>query len=1070
MKKMILTKTNTVLSTLFLKTLVIIIVVSFQAPSAFAQTAVKGRVTDASGQPVINASITIKGRSSGVSSDERGNFQLSAPANATLVISSVEMLTKEVKVNGRSSINITLEAPNRDLEQVIVVGYGTSRKKDVTGAVVSISGATLKEVPAPNLIDQLKGRTAGVDIVSNSSTPGGGSQIRIRGNRTLVSGTNQSGSSNSFDQPLIVLDGVPYNGSINDVNPNDIASLEILKDASATAIYGSRGSGGVILISTKRGRSGKLLTTYEGYHGITKILDKLHVLNGQEYAQFKQDAAAYNRTSWPSSMGTSSYFLGGPELAAQAAGVSTDWQDLVYQQGFMTNHQLSVSGGGDKAQFGLGGGYFKEEGIIPNQDYDRYSLRATIDFQASSRIKFGINTINTFSNTNTPGGAAIPLTLMRLTPLASPYNADGSLNLKVMAGTVDEPFYINPLTLITKGDDILAKNRRIRTFNSLYAEVKILEGLRYRLNVGLNFEQNYGSTYNPVNTFVNSNIAQANSSANTANSEAWTYNIQHLLYYNKTFNEKHKIDFTGLIEYQKDHNEGSGFGVTGVPADYILNSNFGLATGPLSANANNTFYSERGLISYMGRLQYGFDNRYLLTATVRRDGSSTLSPGNQYFTYPAFSLGWNLSNEKFLSTAEFINNLKLRGGWGITSNQNVSPYSTMGLLTSGTNTTYNFGQSTAGQQPGYLVTSLPNDKLKWQSTAQWNVGLDFVLFKNRVSGSIDVYKQETKDILLTLPLPQSNGASSTIKNLGKTQGNGLEINLSTVNVQTQSGFTWTTDLNFYFNKEKIVQLQTPGTLQDISAGWFIGQPLTVIYDVKKIGIWQLEDSAKGILSQQTAPIQYPGQIRIEDINGDHKIDAADRQIIGNFQPKWEGGMTNRVAFKNFDLSIIVYARMGMKMLVPYVTGDGGNNGYNYFLQSRVNQLKVDYWTRSNPTNAFPAPDAGDQAFKYASTLAYMDGSFIKCRSINFGYALPTKILTKAGITSLRVYLNVTNPFIIYSPFVRDGFGPDPEGNGYGGAIGTPAISGSVPIQGRSISVNANNPSTRQFIFGLNLNF
>jgi len=337
---------------------------------------------------------------------------------------------------------VTLEKTE---SEVVVVGYGTQKSKDVTGAVVKMKGETLREVPVPNIIAQLKGRTAGVDIVSNSSTPGGGSQIRIRGNRTLVSGTNQANASNSFDQPLIVLDGVPYNGSINDINPSDISSLEILKDASATAIYGSRGSGGVIIISTRRGKSGKAVTTYDGYHGLTNILGKLNVYNGTEFAKLKQDAALYNRSSWPTSAGTSSYFLGAQEQAALAAGVSTDWQDLIYQQGFITNHQLSISWWpATKRNMEWVVVISKRKGIIPNQDFSRYSLRATVDFQASNRIKIGLNTINTLSTTNTPGGGGIPLTLMKLTPLSAPYNADGTLNLRTMAGTVDDPFYVKP--------------------------------------------------------------------------------------------------------------------------------------------------------------------------------------------------------------------------------------------------------------------------------------------------------------------------------------------------------------------------------------------------------------------------------------------------------------------------------------------------------------------------------------------------------------------------------------------------------------------------------------------------
>jgi TonB-linked SusC/RagA family outer membrane protein len=553
------------------------------------------------------------------------------------------------------------------------------------------------------------------------------------------------------------------------------------------------------------------------------------------------------------------------------------------------------------------------------------------------------------------------------------------------------------------------------------------------------------------------------------NAEAWTYEIQNLLYYDRTFAEKHKLGLTGLFEVTKDHFQSSGFNATGVPADYILSSNLNLAN---SVTAQNGSFSESGLISYMGRANYAYDNRYLATATVRVDGSSTLSPGHQYFTYPAIGLGWVASNEKFLSNVAFISNLKVRGGWGISGNRNVSPYATLGLLSA---STYNFGTTAAGNQAAYIVSSLPNHNLGWQSTSQWNAGLDFGLFKNRLTGAIDVYEQKTKDILLSVNLPGSNGASSTLKNLGKTKGNGLEISLSSINIQTRGGLTWSTDVNFYFNREEIVQLTTPNEKSNIGNGWFVGQPLTVIYDVKKIGIWQLEDSVKGTLAGQTSPKQYPGQIRVQDLNGDGKIDQNDRQILGNFQPKWEGGMTNRVAYKNFDLSIVIFARMGMKVVAPYLTADGGAQGYPFFLQSRVNQLKVDYWTRTNPTSAFPAPDAGTDRPLFASTLGYLDGSFIKCRSINLGYELPQAILKRAGISSLRIYVSALNPFIIYSPFVRDGFGPDPEGNGYGNEISSPTAGGSVGGggsngQGRVITVNANNPSIRQFNIGVNLKF
>jgi len=641
------------------------------------------------------------------------------------------------------------------------------------------------------------------------------------------------------------------------------------------------------------------------------------------------------------------------------------------------------------------------------------------------------------------------------------------VNLRPAVGSIDDPFTVSPLTLITKASSILARNRRIRTFNSLYGEVQIMKGLRYRLNIGLDFRQDNGNGYNGPNTYTNgAATTQASSNASINNAEAWTYNIQNLLYYDRTFAEKHKIGFTGLFEVNKDHSQQSNFSVTGIPADYILSSNFGLASGTINANTTNNFFTEQGLVSYMGRLNYGYDNRYLVTATVRVDGSSTLSPGHQYFTYPAFGAGWNISEEKFMNSLGFISNLKLRGGWGISGNRNVAPYATLGILTA---SAYNFGQGAAGQQLAYTVTSLPNYSLGWQSTSQTDVGLEFGVFKNRVTGSVDVYDQTTKDILLSVNLPPSNGAGSTLKNLGKTKGSGLEISLTSINIQGRNGFSWTTDFNFFFNREKIIQLTTPAEKNNKGNGWFVGQPLSVIYDYKMIGIWQLEDSVKGTLASQTSPKQYPGQIRVQDLNGDGKIDANDRQILGNFQPKWEGGITNRFAYKNFDVSVVIFARMGMKVLVPYLTADGGANGFPFFMQSRVNQLKVDYWTYTNPTNAFPAPDAGTDRLLFGSVLGYRDGSFIKCRSINVGYELPTTILKKAGITSLRVYVNATNPFIIYSPFVRDGFGPDPEGNGYGGSV-TPTGASEIAAPTRQISVNLNNPSTRQFTIGLNLKF
>ena len=1044
-----------------------------------AEVEVTGKVTEAAGAGLPGAelpgaghpgdalpgvSILIKGTTRGTIADENGNFRINVPDNeqTVLVFSLVGYASKEVVVGNQKVVNVTLVPDHKVLEEVVVVGYGTQRKRDVTGSVVSVSESTLKEVPAPNLVSQLKGRAAGVSIISNGSTPGSQGQIRIRGNRTL---TTSSGSSDGLDGPLVVVDGIPF-GGLNDINPDDILSLEVLKDASATAIYGSRGAGGVILVTTKRGKIGKPVFSYDGYHGETRIMGKFNVMNGPEYAQFKADAAKYNRTS----PGTSGYLLTPKEQEALDKGVSTDWQDLIYKPGFMSNHQLGMQGGVENTQYSLGLGYFNETGIIPNQNFQRFNLRATIDQRIGKNIKVGLNTLNTLTYQNTPGGGGVPGGLVRLTPLASPYNADGSVNMFPSEGSIDAAG-VSPLTIMTKKDSYLGRTRSVRTFNSLYAEVNILPGLKYRFNAGLNFSQSNYNGYNGPLTYFNSATVQSSSTAEISNTEYWDVNLQHLLYYDKTFADKHKLGFTALYEYTKNHSLGSRFTVTGVPADYIKTSNFSLASGQPVANSDfGNSFSETGLLSYMGRLNYSYDDRYLLTLTLRRDGSSTLSPGNQYFNYPAIGLGWNVIEEGFMKSAAFVSNLKLRGGWGVSGNRNVGAYSTLGALSAGY---YNFGTGTAGQQLAYTVTSLPASNLSWQSTSQVDIGVDFGFLNNRITGSVDWYHQKTKDILLSVPLPPSNGAGSTLKNLGKTEGKGLEVAVTFEIARKPKGFNWSVDATYFFNREKITQLTTPQEKANLGAGWFVGQPLSVIYDYKKLGIWQLSDAENGTLAKQVSPVQYPGQIRVEDLNADGKIDAGDRQILGNFQPKWEGGLTNRFSFKNFDASIVTYARMGMKVLVPYLTGNStGSGGFAFFNQSRVNQVKVDYWTDTNPTNAFPAPDASSAVANFGSTLGYYDGSFIKCRSINLGYTFASDIIKKIGATSARIYVNLTNPFIIYSPLVKDNLAVDPEGNSYASGQSTlnPQGASERGAPERQIAVNLNSPPVRQFTVGVNLKF
>jgi TonB-linked SusC/RagA family outer membrane protein len=1074
MKKVILRlSTGPDLPSGFIRALLLSCSLILLSASLQAQVLVKGKVTDETGTGMPGVNIVLKGTSTGTTTDAQGDYSLQAPNDqSVLVFSFIGYSTQEVSVAGRTTLDVTMALSAEQLSEVVVVGYGVQNKRDVTGAIAQVTSETLLQTASYNAFDQLKGNVAGVNITSVSAVPGGGSQIRIRGNRTMIANTppnqvsgatfgTEAATADQADAPLVVVDGIPYSGNLNDISPNDIERMEILKDASATAIYGSRGAGGVILITTKRGKSDKISVSYDAYVGTSTVMDELRVFTGPEYAQFKLDAAAGNSAS----PGNSGYNLTAAEQAALDAGISTNWQDLIYQSAIMTNHNLSVTGGGEKSKFAMSAGYFKQGGIIPNQDYSRYTIRSAMDHELSSRIRIGLSTINTLSYQNTPGGSGVTNNLMRITPLADPYNLDGTVNLYPNAGQVDGNL-VSPLTLETSSGAILSRNRRLRTFNSIYGEVDIIKGLKYRANIGLDFYQDKGDAYSGPNTYVNTSTSQSQSTGSARNTEYYQYTLENLLLYETTFAEKHKLGLTALYSVQKSQSQSTFVSAVGIPFDYMQNTDFYQAASINAGTPGNNYFWERGLISYMGRATYSYDGRYSLTATVRTDGSSVLSPGSQYYTYPAFAAGWNVTNEQFMSNVPVLSNLKLRAGWGVTASQGINPYSTLGGLST---SAYNFGSTTAGQQGGYTVTSLPNNSLKWQSTAQTNIGVDFGVINNRVTGSFELYWQNTTDILLPVSLPPSNGAGSTILNLGETKSNGFELTINSINIKTANGFTWSTDFNYFFNREEIVSLVSPGQTQDVGNGWFVGHPITVIYDYKKLGIWQTGDTGLGT---QTSPVQQPGDIRVQDLDGSNTITPTDRMILGDFQPDFEAGMTNRFAFRSFDFSFSIYARIGQEIVVPYLASEpGGANftGYNWFMQSRNNQLKVDYWTPTNPTNKFPQPDASQGGPQFGSTLSYTDGSFIKMRTINFGYALPKSILEKAGISSLRVYASLVNPFMIWAPFVKEGYGPDPEGNGFGGGIraqGT-AEAGTV---GRQVTVNANNPATRQFIFGVNLNF
>lgn len=1019
---------------LFKSLAMLILLIGLTPSLLFAQTILKGKVLDEKNQPMPGAGVKLKLSGKATVTDASGEFTINAGADEkTLIISYIGYPSQEIEIkSGVTNYNVTLTPNSKDLNEVVVVGYGQQKKSDVTGSIAGIKAEALLEVPAANPISALQGRIAGVDISRNSSRPGAGGQIRIRGNRSL------SGTSD----PLIVLDGVPFGGSVNEINNDDIASIDILKDASSTAIYGFRGSNGVILITTKRGRVGKPVLTYSSYYGVSQVRDQYEQFSGQEFVDFRNAASpAYSAGYSPL------------ELAGIANGTSTNWQDYLYKKGFVTNQQLGISGGSEGVNYGISAGYFNEGGVVTGIGFERYALNTTIDAMLGKRIKIGLSTRNTLTYGN--GAGVNPLyATMRITPLAPAYNADGSMYLFPQEGTVDATATANPLTLSDR-ENIVDRTRRLRTNNVLYGEVSIIDGLKYKLNLGLDFRQENRGTFSGPKTIIRPDAtSNAQATASVSNNEAYTLLMENIVTYSKTIAKDHKIDFTGLYSVQRDRGFSNAFNGVGFPSEAVQYYNFFLAQTITAVDGGAGGFSKGGLQSFMARVNYAYKDRYLATFTVRRDGSSVF-PINHYLNYPAAAIGWNITNEDFMKSQRTFSNLKLRASYGVTGNPSIPTDATRGSLQSNR---YDYG---AQNVQGYYIGSLANVDLKWESTKQLNIGLDFAILNNRLSGSVDVYKQNTDDLIINKQLPRSNGATSYYTNAASTSGKGIEFNISSLNIASKDakGFTWSTDFNFAINREKIVRLADATTTQDVGNGWFVGQPINVIYDYTKAGIWQ---TSEAVDAAKYGAI--PGQIKIADLNKDGALTDADRSIIGTFQPKVVLGMTQRFTYKGFDLSAVAFSRLGNKIVAPYLTTDGGTNGYFAFLNGRVNQVKVDYWTPTNPTNAFPRPAGGATNLPYSSTLGYYDGSFVKIRSINLGYNFSTAIAAKLGLGSLRLYATANNPFIVYSPFVKSGLGVDPEGTGFGGAIGTNAVNA------RAITVGLDLPSTRQFIFGINAKF
>ncbi|QNP52778.1 SusC/RagA family TonB-linked outer membrane protein [Hymenobacter qilianensis] len=950
---------------------------------------VTGQVLDAvTGEGLPGVTVLVKNTTVGASTDPDGRFLLSVPdgSEASLTVSSIGYLTQTITLGSQTDLKIRLAPDRKALDEVVVIGYGQVKKSDVTGAIVSVKEADLKKVPVANVMESLQGRLPGVDIVSAGGQAGAPVNITVRGNRSI----------NASNGPLFVVDGVQYN-SIQDINPNDIASMEVLKDAASTAIYGARGANGVIIVSTKKGAAGKTRVTLNSYYGITDRVYYPEVNNAAEFVAQKREA---NRTSgrWATVADDPKIFTAA-ELEAIANGTSTNWADLLFRDGVQQEHQIGLSGGSEKTKFYLSGDYYNEQGLFRKDDLNRYSFRANLDQALNDKVSIGLQNQLTYYNQNTrrdPTNQA-----NKINPLGTPYDADGNI-----VNYPNNQAFINPL-VDELPDNYTNNTRTTRTFSTAYISYQILPSLNLRSNLGLTLSNGRTGIYQGQYT-LDRNGQVSQSSYGTQFDTNWSW--ENILNYNKTFGN-HSLTATGVTSLLTFNTENSN--AQGRNQLLAYQEFFALANANQQVGINSG-YTDSKLISFTGRVQYGFKGKYLLTLTGREDLSSKLARGNKGSFFPSAAVAWRIIDEDFMKDLTSVTDLKLRASYGRAGNYDVPAYSSQSLLS---RIPYAFGETAAA---GYTFANrIGNPELGWEISLTKNVGLDFGFLDNRVTGSVDVYDTKTSDLLLNRFLPLSSGVSFITQNIGQTRNRGVEVGLN-ARVVEREDFTWNVGLTWFKNKEEILELGT-GT-NDITNGLFIGSPVRVFYDYEKIGIWQTDeaDAAKAFG-------QKPGQIKVKDLDGDGRITAAnDRRVLGSAVPKWSGSLSSDLSYKGFDLSFQVFARIGQMINYEYAEV--------FDPQGIENSSRQNYWTPENPSNDYPRPDAALSKSTlrnglFGTTLGYRDGSFVKLRGVTLGYNLPASWLEKVAISSARVYVQGKN-LVTLSEI--DNY--DPE---RGGAITTP---------------------------------
>lgn len=960
-----------------------------------------GKVVDSMGRGISGVTVSVTGTKNAVQTDEQGSFTVQLPANRNeLRVSYVGYNTQVVRAGG-APLTVRLEATAASLDEVVVsIGYGTVRKRDLTGSVSSIKGAEITKVPSQNPLESIQGKVPGADITRSNGSATSGVSITIRGNRSI-------GGSNS---PLYIIDGV-QTGSIADINPNDIESIDFLKDASSTAIYGFQGANGIVIITTKKGKAGVPKVSFNSYYGLSQVSRYPSSMTGPDYVKLKREA--YRTTNRWTSVADDPKIFNNQELAAIQNNQWVDYQQELIKNGTQQDYQLGVSAGSDKTKVYFSLDYYNEKGLFKQDWLNRYSARLNIDQTINNWIKAGLQGQVTFRDQS---ARRDPLNQAnKINPLGTVYDSTGKFILYPLSGSA-----VNPLA---DEQPNVYSNKVVGTnvVTNAYLEIKPLADLTFRSNLGTNLTFSRTGLYQAP-TSIDRNGSPALASYNNSNSRFYTWD--NILTYRKEIKD-HSITLTGLTSYIYSASDN----VSAQGQSQLLPSQLFYALGNAPTNvAVNSGYTKSNTFSIAGRLNYNYKGKYLLTLTNRADGASRLSAGHKWTSFPSAALAWRVSDENFMkSAAGVLSDLKFRVSYGVAGNSSVPVYGTQSSLT---RVAFAYGDVSA---QGFTFSPLiGNQELGWELSKTPDLGLDLGFFNNRLTATIDVYDTRTSHLLLPRGLPPTSGVLQVYQNIGKTRNRGIEIGIASTNIRKKD-FTWTSSLTYSRNKEQIVSLVTDN-VNDIGNGWFIGNPVSVFYDYQKVGIWQTKEAAEAKNYGQN-----PGDIHVKDVNGDGKIDASnDRTIVGTPRPRWYGGISNTFRYKGFDLNVYVFARIGQMINPDFLR--------RFSTQGLENSSAiVDYWTPEYASNNYPRPNANLSlaSMLYTSTIGYIDGSYIRLRNVSLGYTLPK--FQKSFISDIRFYATGNNLLTFTKESRLNDY--DPERGG-----------------------SENFPMTKAFVVGINVGF